>query len=599
MRPTFLFTAIAVAFCLGLFAEPAWAQRGRGGGGGGGIRGGGGGGGMSRPAPSGNFSRPSTPAPSISNSQNRTPSMSRTAPSASPQTISRPQTAQQPAAQRPAAQRPSTQRPSTQRPDAASRPQANRSTMSGNSNRAGGVAPNSERSFQKPTSSQVNDFLKLPSGNSSSSSAANTPSSSRFNSAQTTSGDGSNTKSFTTEKGTTITVGGKSGSGTTAGGATVGGAVGGIKIETAGGDTIVKGTGVAGASKGDSAAIAAGSRTGIQTAEGGKAVAGSGIRAGTDGENSAVRGGQFAAGVDAQGNAAAAARGGYADSSGYRQGGAVTASRDSDGYTRINAAAGYSDNGIGQIKTGTAIIGPNGNVVSAGRGAAFVNGQFVGGTAWTAVNGNYTHWGYFGPAYPGTYPNCWWPGKWAVATTAWATVAYAVAGPYCGCSQSGTYYDYSENVTYENGNVYYEGEPVATAEQYYQEAEEIAAAGAETEDEEWLPLGVFSLIAEADQEKSDKVVQLALNKQGAIRGNFHDLVTDEVTPISGSVNKQTQRVALKLEGNDQLVVETGLYNLTNDECPVLIHFSPEEQEQRVLIRLKQPESEDSTSPSKE
>lgn len=186
-----------------------------------------------------------------------------------------------------------------------------------------------------------------------------------------------------------------------------------------------------------------------------------------------------------------------------------------------------------------------------------------------------------------------------MATTAWATVAYAVAGPYCGCSQSGTYYDYSENVTYENGNVYYEGEPVATAEQYYQEAEEIAAAGAETEDEEWLPLGVFSLIAEADQEKSDKVVQLALNKQGAIRGNFHDLVTDEVTPISGSVNKQTQRVALKLEGNDQLVVETGLYNLTNDECPVLIHFSPEKQEQRVLIRLKQPESEDSTSPSKE
>jgi hypothetical protein len=375
--------------------------------------------------------------------------------------------------------------------------------------------------------------------------------------------------------------------------------VGGIKIETAGGDTIVRGTGVAGASKGDSAAIAAGSRTGVQTAEGGKAVAGTGVRAGTDGENSAIRGGQFAAGVDSQGNAAAAARGGYADSTGYRQGAAATASRNSDGYTRVNAVAGYNDNGTGQIKSGSAIMGPNGNVVSAGRGAAFVNGQFVGGTAWTAVNGNYTHWGYFGAGYPGTYPNCWWPGKWAIATTAWATAAYAVAGPYCGCSESATYYDYGDNVTYENGNVYYEGEPVATAEQYYEEAEQIAAAGEQTDDEEWLPLGVFSLIAEADQDKTDKVVQLALNKAGAIRGNFHDLVTDQVTPIIGSVNKDTQRVALKLDGNDQLVVETGLYNLTNDECPVLIHFSPEEQEQRVLIRLQQPESNEAASQPKE
>lgn len=571
MRPAFLITALVASIVLGLWAEPAWAQRGRGGGGGG-IRGGGGGG-MSRPAPSGNFNRPAMPSqasPSFSQAQNRTPSMSRTAPALNSS--------------------------STARSQAAQRPQANRPLTANSGTRASGPAPNSERSFQKPTSSQINDFLKLPSSNSAAASAANKPSANRFNSAQTTSGEGGNTKSWTTEKGTTITVGGKSGSGTTEGGANVGGAVGGIKIETAGGDTIVRGSGVAGASKGDSAAIAAGSRTGIQTAEGGKAVAGSGIRAGTDGQNSAIRGGQFAAGVDAQGNAGAAARGGYADSTGYRQGAAATASRTSDGYTRINAAAGYNDNGTGQIKTGAAVIGPNGNVVTAGRGAAFVNGQFVGGTAWTAVNGNYTHWGYFGPAYPGTYPNCWWPGKWAVATTAWATVAYAVAGPYCGCSGSGTYYDYSNNVTYEDGNVYYEGEPVATAEQYYEEADQIAAAGEQTEDEEWLPLGVFSLIAEADQDKTDKVVQLALNKEGAIRGNFHDLVTDKVTPIYGSVNKETQRVALKLEGNEQLVVETGLYNLTNDECPVLIHFSPEEQEQRVLIRLKQPDADSADQP---
>jgi hypothetical protein len=62
-------------------------------------------------------------------------------------------------------------------------------------------------------------------------------------------------------------------------------------------------------------------------------------------------------------------------------------------------------------------------------------------------------------------------------------------------------------------------------------------------------------------------------------------------PVTGSVDKKTQRVALKIEGNDSVVVETGLYNLTNDEVPVLVHFGPDRQEPRTLIRLKQPEDQ--------
>ena len=574
MRPSPALYLLAIALVLGFSSDSAWAQRGRGGGGGGGIRGGGGGGGgMSRPAAPSGMSRPSG-GQSFNSPQmsNRTPSMSRTAPSSSMSGMSqRPTSGQRPSAgQRPTADRPTSNRlPSGQ----------------AGSDRAGQPAFNSNRSFDKPTSSQVNDFLKLPN---SGQAAANKPTANRTMSQNSASGDGSGSKSYTTDRGTTVTVGGKAGSGTTEGGANVGGAVGGIKIETAGGDTIVRGTGVAGASKGDSAAIAAGSRTGVKTAEGGQAVAGRGVRAGTDGENSAIRGGAFAAGVDSQGNAAAAARGGYADSTGYRQGAAMSASRNSDGYARVNVAAGYNNNGTGQIKTGTALVGPNGNVVSAGRGAAFVNGQFVGGTAWTAVNGNYTHWGYFGPGYVSTYPNCWWPGKWAVATTAWSIAAYSVAAPYVGCDSSATYYDYGNNVTYEDGTVYYDEEPVATAEQYYEEAGQIADAGEQTENEEWLPLGVYAVIASADQKDAQQIVQLAVNKEGAIRGNFHNQETDEVTPVVGSVNKENQRVALKLKGNDQLLVETGLYNLTNDECPVLVHYGPEKQEQLTLIRLHQP-----------
>jgi hypothetical protein len=62
-----------------------------------------------------------------------------------------------------------------------------------------------------------------------------------------------------------------------------------------------------------------------------------------------------------------------------------------------------------------------------------------------------------------------------------------------------------------------------------------------------------------------------------------------VTPVSGAVDKKTQRVAIKLEGNDNVVIETGLYNLTNDEVPVLIHIGKDRQEKRLLVRLQQPQ----------
>ena len=99
------------------------------------------------------------------------------------------------------------------------------------------------------------------------------------------------------------------------------------------------------------------------------------------------------------------------------------------------------------------------------------------------------------------------------------------------------------------------------------------------------------MITEPTQTQTDKVVQLAVNKDGIIRGNFQDNLTDKVVPVVGSVDKQTQRVALRPEGNDSIVVETSLYNLTNDEVPVLVHFGADRQELRTLMRLKQPEEQ--------
>lgn len=276
--------------------------------------------------------------------------------------------------------------------------------------------------------------------------------------------------------------------------------------------------------------------------------------------------------------------------------GGVGGSRTGPGGTTVGAGragvkvTGPGGNSYTKVGGGAAVRGPYGNTVAAGRGASFVNGQFVGGKTWGAVNGNFRGWGYYGAGWAGRYPGAWWPGKWAVAGSIWSAATWALTGGYCGCEGDGAYYDYDDSMTYQDGQVYYGDENLGTAEEYYQNTTELAATGAETSNEEWLPLGVYGLVKDGET-TTEKTLQLAVNKEGVIRGNYHDLLADKVTPLTGAVDKKTQKVAIQLTTNKNLVLETGLYNLTNDEAPALIHLGADRQETRVLVRLKQPEEE--------
>jgi hypothetical protein len=48
------------------------------------------------------------------------------------------------------------------------------------------------------------------------------------------------------------------------------------------------------------------------------------------------------------------------------------------------------------------------------------------------------------------------------------------------------------------------------------------------------------------------------------------------------------RAAFTVGDNTSDVIETGLYNLTKDEAPCLIHFGSERTEQWLLVRLENP-----------
>ncbi len=111
-------------------------------------------------------------------------------------------------------------------------------------------------------------------------------------------------------------------------------------------------------------------------------------------------------------------------------------------------------------------------------------------------------------------------------------------------------YDYGTNITYQGDQVYYGNQPVATADQYYQQAATLAqsAPPADPQATNWMPLGVFALVKDA-QDTPHYVMQLAIDKSGALAGNYCDLASDTVHPIHGAVDRDNQRVAWTVGNN--------------------------------------------------
>jgi len=193
---------------------------------------------------------------------------------------------------------------------------------------------------------------------------------------------------------------------------------------------------------------------------------------------------------------------------------------------------------------------------------------------------------------PGWYNR--YPGAWAaagIAAAAWYASSWDDCTSYCGYPEdtSAVYYNYGDNVTYEGDQVYYDGQPYASQEQYAQQATMIADAGQDAKtnnEEQWQPLGVFAMV-KGDETTSNDLFQLAINKDGVLRGNYYNATTDIATPLSGALDKESQRLAWRINGQDELVYETGLFNLTQEETTLLAHFGQDHTEQYKLFRIEQ------------
>jgi len=175
----------------------------------------------------------------------------------------------------------------------------------------------------------------------------------------------------------------------------------------------------------------------------------------------------------------------------------------------------------------------------------------------------------------------WWqPATWAMA-----------AGWFPWGWSSPVSYDFGDNVYYDDDIVYMNGERVATADEYYQQATRLASTAKDdtADSTDWLPLGVFAL-SRGDTGVSNTVLQLAVSKEGVISGTYYNSDTDIARPVKGTVDKKSQRAAWTFaDGKDtDIVMETGIDNLTQDQTEALVHFGKDITQQWLMVRLPEP-----------
>ena len=149
---------------------------------------------------------------------------------------------------------------------------------------------------------------------------------------------------------------------------------------------------------------------------------------------------------------------------------------------------------------------------------------------------------------------------------------------------------------YENNVAYVDGQEVGTPQDFAASAAALATVDPppseeQAEEADWMPLGTFAVSSNQKDTEPTRYAQLAVDKQGVVSGTIYDDSTDITQTLLGRVDKDTQRVAMRVGESEDIVVETGLYNLTQEEAPIMVHYGPDRVENWLLVRLEQPEDQ--------
>ena len=327
------------------------------------------------------------------------------------------------------------------------------------------------------------------------------------------------------------------GQGNNSGGVNAGRAVGGVQVTTPGGRTATK-VGTAGGVAGP----------------GGNGVAGrSGVTVGSGPGGSAA--------------------------SGYRGGVAIGPQGAAAGGSRVGTATGPGGTSSGAARGGVA-FGPYGSAAGSTRVAGVSSGTYYRSAA--VINGQATlvrqNFGALPKSIrdlpPGGFDRAWRP-------IAWSALAAS------GVIQLSRRTTITANPWFTRARPFMWTEwERAARRSSAQQATSIATVGkeamADPKTGEWQPLGVFAMVQDGET-KATNIFQLAVNKDGVIRGEYYNATTDTAEPVYGSVSKKAQLAAWTVADRKTPVYEAGIANLTKDETTMMVHYSKDKAQQFTLV----------------
>lgn len=270
------------------------------------------------------------------------------------------------------------------------------------------------------------------------------------------------------------------------------------------------------------------------------------------------------------------------------------------GGSRWGAAEGAYGGVAGRTAWGAGAVG-YGGAVGLSRYSAVAAGGYVHPTAYWShtdmvaragyVRAGFVHYGGFTAGWYAAHPVAWCPTAWTTnPALAWTEFGWSALSSVLSIATQPKYYDYGNTIVYQDNSVYIDGTNQGSAAQYAQQATTIANTNSDVTpppETQWHPLGVFAIV-QGNEKTSNNIFQLAVDESGTIRGNYCDALMDTTTPVHGSVDKKTQRAAWTAGSNKETVFETGIFNLTKDETPILVHMGKDKTQQWMLVRLKNP-----------
>jgi len=160
-----------------------------------------------------------------------------------------------------------------------------------------------------------------------------------------------------------------------------------------------------------------------------------------------------------------------------------------------------------------------------------------------------------------------WLGYPATATTTTAATSTTVAAASATTTTTGTEAAAAATATSTDGNA--------------------SSAAALPPDLEWMPLGVYAT-GPKDAAQAHVYQQLAVSKQGELKGNYYDSITNTTQPVSGSIDRETRKARWKVGGKGGATFETTLDALMKTPSDVTMKSGSATHEWE-LVQVQKPD----------